>query len=60
VAVTGLTIVVGGCLTCCVGFLPVVLQVVFQPLFFFERSFSVQLLRQMGHDVATRLGSATP
>jgi len=60
VVITGLVIVVGGCLTCCVGFLPVVLQVVFQPLFFFERSFSVQLLRQMGHDVASRLGTATP
>jgi len=60
VVITGLVIVVGGCLTCCIGFLPVVLQVVFQPLFFFERSFSLQLLRQMGHDVASRLGGATP
>jgi hypothetical protein len=60
VAITAAVVVVGGCLTCCIGFLPVVLQIVFQPLFFFERSLSLQLLRQMGHDVASRLGSATP
>lgn len=55
-AVTGVVVVVGGCLTCCLGFLPVVLQTVFQPLFFFERAWSVFLLRRMGHDVAARLG----
>ena len=57
VVVTGLVIAVGGCLTCCIGFLPVVMQVVFQPLFFFERAFSICLLRQMGHDVPARLGA---
>ena len=55
VVVAGLVIAVGGCLTCCLGFLPVVMQVVFQPLFFFERAFSLCLLRQMGHDVPARL-----
>jgi hypothetical protein len=55
VVVTGLAIVVGGCLTCCIGFIPIVTQVVFQPFFFFERAWSVVLLRQMGHDVAGRL-----
>ncbi len=52
---TGLVVAVLGCLTCCLGFLPVVMQVVFQPLFFFERSFSVFLLRRMGYDVQSRL-----
>jgi hypothetical protein len=55
VVVTGVIVFVGGCLTCCVGFLPVIAQTVFQPLFFFERSFSVFLLKQMGHDVRARL-----
>ncbi len=55
VVVSGLVIVIGGCLTCCIGFLPVVMQTIFQPLFYFERSLSVFLLRQMGHDVSARL-----
>ncbi|HSD66242.1 MAG TPA: hypothetical protein VLF95_06050, partial [Vicinamibacteria bacterium] len=38
VVACGLVIAVGGCFTCCIGFLPVVMQVVFQPLFFFERA----------------------
>ena len=57
VALTGVIVFVGGCLTCCLGFLPVVLQTLFQPLFFFERSFSLFLLKQMGHDLPARLGS---
>ncbi len=57
VTLTGVIIFVGGCLTCCLGFLPVVLQTLFQPLFFFERSFSVFLLKQMGHDLPARLGA---
>ncbi len=52
---TGLVVVVFGCLTCCLGFLPVVMQILFQPLFHFERSLSLMLLRQMGYDVAGRL-----
>ena len=56
VVASGVVIVLGGCLTCCLGFLPVVMQTVFQPLFFFERAFSLFLLRQMGHDLPARLG----
>jgi hypothetical protein len=33
------------------------MQTVFQPFFFFERAWSVVLLRQMGHDVAGRLSA---
>ena len=55
VVATGLIIAIGGCLTCCLGFLPVVMQTVFQPLFHFERGVSLMLLRQMGYDVAARL-----
>jgi hypothetical protein len=54
---TGLVVVIFGCLTCCLGFLPVVMQTLFQPLFHFERSLSLMLLRQMGYDVAARLAS---
>jgi hypothetical protein len=52
VVATGIVVVVGGCLTCCVGFLPVVLQTLFQPLFHFERGISLALLRQMGYETA--------
>jgi hypothetical protein len=54
VVATGLVVVIGGCLTCCVGFLPVVMQTIFQPLFHFERGLSLMLLRQMGYDVSAR------
>jgi hypothetical protein len=57
-AVIGVVVVVGGCVTCCLGFLPVIMQILFQPLFFFERAWPVFLLRQMGHDLPARLGSA--
>ena len=55
VVATGVLVVIGGCLTCCLGFLPLVMQTVFQPLFYFERALSLMLLRQMGYDVAARL-----
>ena len=55
VVATGLVVAVLGCLTCCLGFLPLVMQILFQPLFHFERSLSLMLLRQMGYDVAARL-----
>lgn len=49
--VMGSVMIVGGCLTCCVGFLPIVMQTLFQPLFHFERAWSVSLLRQMGYEL---------
>jgi hypothetical protein len=55
VVASGIVIVIGGCLTCCFGFLPIVMQIVFQPLFHFERALALFLLRQMGHDVAARV-----
>jgi hypothetical protein len=39
---------------CCLGFVPVVMQTVFQPLFHFARGLSLMLLRQMGYDPAAR------
>jgi len=52
--VTGSVVIVGGCLTCCVGFIPIVMQTLFQPLFHFERAWSVSLLRQMGYELPGR------
>jgi hypothetical protein len=54
VIATGVVVVIGGCLTCCLGFLPIVLQTIFQPLFHFERGISIALLRQMGYDAVRR------
>jgi hypothetical protein len=42
---------VAGCFTCCIGFLPVVAQTLLQPFFYFERAWSLFLLRQAGHDL---------
>jgi hypothetical protein len=39
------------CVTCGCVILPVVGQTVLQPLFFFERAWSLQLLRRFGHDL---------
>jgi hypothetical protein len=55
VVASGFVVVIFGCLTCCLGFLPVVMQTAFQPLFYFERALSLMLLRQLGYDVAARL-----
>jgi hypothetical protein len=40
-----------GCMTCCLGFLPVVAQTILQPAFYFERAWSLYLLRGFGYDV---------
>ena len=37
------------CSTCAIGLLPVVGQTVLQPAYYFERAWSLFLLRQMGH-----------
>jgi hypothetical protein len=47
----GALILMGACLTLCCILLPVVTQTVLQPLFFFERAWSLFLLRQMGYDL---------
>jgi hypothetical protein len=52
----GMALLLLGCLTCCIGFLPVVSQTVLQPAFFFERAWSLQLLRQLGYDLFTPSG----
>lgn len=47
-----------GCLTCCLGFLPVVAQTLLQPAFYFERAWSLFLLRGLGYDLLREEGPA--
>ncbi|MEO8499442.1 MAG: hypothetical protein ABI565_00905 [Vicinamibacteria bacterium] len=56
----GLVILVVGCLTCCVGFFPLVNQTLFQPIYYAERAWSLKLLAQMGEDVTSKIMPAPP
>ena len=49
----GIVVMVAACLTCCCALLPVVMQTALQPLFYFERAWSLFLLRQLGYDLVT-------
>jgi len=51
----GIVVLVGTCLTCCIGALPLVNQTLFQPIYYAERAWSLKLLTQMGEDVAATL-----
>jgi hypothetical protein len=53
----GMVLIAGACVTLCCILLPVVTQTALQPLFFFERAWSLFLLRQMGYDL---IGGAPP
>lgn len=58
--VIGLVMVLATCLTCCVGGLPIVHQMIFQPVYYAERAWSLKLLAQMGEDVDGRLQPVPP
>jgi hypothetical protein len=47
----GILILLAACFTLCCILLPVVTQTALQPLFYFERAWSLHLLRQMGYDL---------
>ena len=47
----GMVLLAGACVTLCCILIPVVTQTALQPLFFFERAWSLYLLRQMGYDL---------
>lgn len=49
-----------GCLTCCCAFLPVVGHTILQPAFYFERAWSLFLLRQLGHDLIVPAPAPAP
>jgi hypothetical protein len=57
--VVGMTVMTLTCVTCCMALcllvLPVVSQTVLQPLLYFERAWSLQLLAAMGHDLTRTL-----
>ena len=47
----GLVAILACCLTCCCAILPVVHQTLLQPVYYFERSWSLFFLRRLGYDV---------
>ena len=47
----GTLLLIAACATCCLLLVPVVTQTFLQPLFYFERAWSLCLLRQLGFDV---------
>ncbi|HXT20823.1 MAG TPA: hypothetical protein VN923_08745 [Thermoanaerobaculia bacterium] len=49
--VTAITSLLAGCFTCCLGFLPIIHHTLLQPLYYFERAWSLCLLRQAGYDL---------
>jgi len=60
VVLSSVVVAVISCLTCCIGFLPLVKQTIFQPLYYFERAWPLFLLRQLGYDLPGRLPAAPP
>lgn len=49
--VAAIVAILACCLTCCCAILPVVNQTLLQPVYYFERSWSLFFLRRLGHDV---------
>jgi len=47
----GMAAVIAGCLTCCLGFLPIVSQALLQPLHYFERAWSLELTALLGYRI---------
>ena len=50
-------ILIGGCLTCCIGFLPYLFNVVFLPIGVFFRTYTLRMLAQFGPEWAPAGGS---
>ncbi|MEO8361876.1 MAG: hypothetical protein ABI672_17715 [Vicinamibacteria bacterium] len=51
----GIGMAIIGCLTCCLGFLPLVNQMLFQPVYYTERAWSLKLLAQLGDDITHKV-----
>jgi hypothetical protein len=49
--VLSFALLVAACLTCCCALIPVATQTILQPAFYFERAWSLCLLRQLGYDL---------
>lgn len=56
----GIVVLVGTCLTCCIGALPLVNQTLFQPIYYAERAWSLKLLAQLGEDVSSKVMPPPP
>ena len=46
----GIASVLIGCVTCCIGFLPVIHHTLFAPFYVFDRSYSLYVLESLGPD----------
>lgn len=67
---TAVTIILAGCLTCCIGFIPLIIPyincVALLPVYFTFRAYSLEFLAQWGpdysvfHDAETPVGSVPP
>ena len=53
-------VTMAACVTCCCALIPVVTQTLLQPVFYFERAWSLFLLRPMGYDLVTAPAAAAP
>jgi len=49
-----------GCLTCCIGLLPVVHHAIFAPFYVFDRAFSMELLAMTGDEGRAVFAAANP
>jgi hypothetical protein len=49
--VLAFVVMVAACVTCCCALVPIVTQTLLQPAFYFERAWSVFLLRPLGYDL---------
>jgi len=49
--VLAFVVMIAACVTCCCALVPVVTQTLLQPAFYFERAWSVFLLRPLGYDL---------
>lgn len=56
----GIVVLIGSCLTCCIGALPLINQTLFQPIYYAERAWSLKLLAQLGEDVTPKVMPPPP
>lgn len=47
-ALAGIVMMLVGCVTCCIGLLPVISQTVMSPYYVFDRSMSLYMLQDLG------------
>ena len=55
-----IAILVASCATCCFGLLPLINEILFQPIYFAERAWSLRFLAHLGEDVFAALTPPPP